>query len=543
MEANDGSRVANSQAENGSSGTYALRDLISDIPLSTGGDEQAHITCVDAWNGNLYIGTSSGQVLHYVSIPPDPTDESGQPSYIFATSLEPPFSTKQEGVDAGVKQILLLPEVSKACILCNGTLTFYSLPELSPAYAENIKQAGCLWIGGLDADLTGEERGSTGGTVIVICLQRRLRLIKIGKEARKIRDIELGGVSAIQRRKDLACVADGNTYSLLDVVNHRKNELFPITSSAAADREKPLPDLPQLGHRGQSRSVSEASSSRLIRGHDRNVSLGGQPRDVGRLRPESPTPWPARRSSRQGGSPADPSSREESPAKSPEPSPRVSVEITSRSEAPAPSEPLLPNIVTPTPTEFLLTTGTKMDEVGIGIFINLDGDPSRAPLEFSSYPKSLVLDGYGMDTGPDTSRPPDSEGYVLALVRRKVGSEADQAIEIQRWDSDSGEQNRSKEWLMMDPMSSAEDQNDTARRAGLRIASSTTELSVPEISTSLRLRRLALGTDAAGGDAEREAEEDKFAARFAQIQARVLLYSHSKVQWVTRNPLILQLDR
>src|SRR6202012_5536089 len=120
----------------------------------------------------------------------------------------PPFSTKQQGADAGVKQILLLPEVGKACILCNGTLTFYTLPELSPAYAENIRQAGCTWIGGLDANLSGEERSSTGGTVIVICLRQRLRLIKIGKEARKIRDIELGGVSAIQRRADLACVAD-----------------------------------------------------------------------------------------------------------------------------------------------------------------------------------------------------------------------------------------------------------------------------------------------------------------------------------------------
>ena len=39
-----------------SSGTYVLRELLRDVPLST--DEEgvvAHITCVDAWNGNLYL--------------------------------------------------------------------------------------------------------------------------------------------------------------------------------------------------------------------------------------------------------------------------------------------------------------------------------------------------------------------------------------------------------------------------------------------------------------------------------------------------------
>src|ERR1700761_8311263 len=98
MDASDRSMTT---SQDGEIGIYALKDLISDIPLATDGDEQAHITCVDAWNGNVYIGTSAGEVLHYVSIPPDPSDQSGQPSYIFATRLEPPFTTQQQGSDQG----------------------------------------------------------------------------------------------------------------------------------------------------------------------------------------------------------------------------------------------------------------------------------------------------------------------------------------------------------------------------------------------------------------------------------------------------------
>ena len=68
MEASKSSSAATDPEQRGSSGTYTLRELIKDIPLSTDSGE-AHITCVDAWNGNLYIGTSVGEVLHYVSIP------------------------------------------------------------------------------------------------------------------------------------------------------------------------------------------------------------------------------------------------------------------------------------------------------------------------------------------------------------------------------------------------------------------------------------------------------------------------------------------
>ena len=541
MEAESGSGAAADPVQNGTSGTYTLRELIKDIPLSTDGEDKGCITCVDAWNGNLYIGTSSGEVLHYVSIPPDPSDESGQATYIFASKLEPPFETAQEGNDAGVKQILVLPDAEKACILCNGTLTFYTLPELSPAYGGKIKQSGCTWIGGLDANDHGIEKESTGGTVIVICLRPRLRLIRIGKEARKLRDIELGGVSAVARRADLACVADAKTYSLLDVVNHRKNDLFPISSLSAPEPEKPLPELPQSSSRGHSRSFSSVSPARQPRVHDRNVSLGGGAQDSARLRPESPLAWPARSSSRQTSSPGEPSSREESPAKSGDPSPRVSTEIPPQAAVAGPSRLLPPNIVSPTPTEFLLTTGTQMHETAIGIFVNLEGDPSRAPIEFSSYPESLVLDGSGQSAFPDP-RTADSEGYALAIVRKQVDDRIQSAVEIQRWDADPGETSRSKEHLLVDSAQSTPDEEDNVRRCGLRIATSTAELTIPEISLSLRLRRLVLKNVANEADAERNAEEDEFAARFAQVKASVLLFTQDKVSWVTRNALITQLD-
>ncbi|KAI7279619.1 hypothetical protein KC345_g5232 [Hortaea werneckii] len=531
-------------------GPYVLRDLIRDVPLGTQDDGTvSRITCVDAWNGNLYIGTSAGEVLHYVSIPGENDggdDDEDQPGYIFATKLEPPYTTQQEGADRGVKQLLVLPDAGKACVLCNGTVTFYTLPELSPAFEGKIKQPGCLWVGGIDHNEAAREGGGAQvkGTVVVICLKQRLRLIRIGEEARKIRDIELGGVSAVQRRDDLACVADGQNYSLLDVVNQRKIELFPISSSAQPEPTESPPQQinpPRSRDESARRSFSAATSpQRQPRAHERNFSAGAE-----HLRPDSSSPWPARSSSRQEGATATaapssptPASREGSPLKCP------SADNSARTSGEAPREPakpLPPNIVSPTPNEFLLTTGTKLTEPGVGMFVNLEGDVVRGTIEFSTYPESLVLDGSSQDD-PSSGSGDDAEGYVLALVNQETNGTNAKVIEAQRWDVDPSEVHASRSWLSINATS--QDAADSSG-VGLRLATTTSQLAANEIKHSLRLRRLKLDnkrTQPDDSESRRNGEEDRFASRFAQVHASVLLYHGSRISWVVRNALILQLD-
>lgn len=528
-----------------SDGAYVLRDLINDVPLSADGeDSDVYITCVDAWNGNLYIGTSAGELLHFVSIPPDPSDESGQPTWIIASRLQPPFNTAQEPPDNGVKQILILPNAGKACVLCNGTLTFYTLPELSPAFGGKIKQAGCTWVGGLDRNEELEEPDTTSnGSIIVISLKQRLRLIRIGEEARKLRDIELGGVGAIQRRGDLACVADATSYSLIDVVNQRKNDLFPI-SSMIEPEPAPSPatlEPPRGPSHRTSGSLSNRSPVRMGR-HERNVSTNSNPRDGDRLRPDNSSPWPARGSSRTSAESSESPSRTTSPAnleEAPPPPPKDD------SPPELPSRPLPPNIASPTPNEFLLTTGTKANEPGVGMFVNLDGDVVRGTIEFSTYPRCLVLEG-GRDQSLPGAPEDASEGYVLALVQRTINGKLCPSIEIQRWDAEPGEAHRTKHWLDLPQGESNADVRAIADGVGLRTATTTNELAVPEIGLNLRQRRLHVGSELADADEaeiKRNGEEDKFTARFAQTKASVMLFNDNRVRWLVRSSLLVRLER
>ena len=126
-------------------GSYVLRPLVLDVALAENSSANVHITCVDLYGDNLYIGTSHAEIVHFVSLPPA-LESSQVPGYIFASRLQPSFNAQSSmQPSAGVQQILLLSEVQKACILCNGTLSFYSLPELSPAFG-NTTVPNCTWV-------------------------------------------------------------------------------------------------------------------------------------------------------------------------------------------------------------------------------------------------------------------------------------------------------------------------------------------------------------------------------------------------------------
>jgi hypothetical protein len=183
-----------------------------------------------------------------------------------------------------------------------------------------------------------------------------------------------------------------------------------------------------------------------------------------------------------------------------------------------------------------------MNEVGIGMFVNMDGDPSRAPIEFSSYPWSLVLDGAGANDPATISSPAESEGYVLALVRRNINENVQKFIEIQRLNQESDEVH-SKEWLTLDSMMPAADESEQFELSGLRLSTGSTELTIPAMSTSLRLRRLILSGSISEADSKRDEQEDELAARYAQMQANILLYTKDTLKWVTKNPLLLRLDQ
>ncbi|KAM0518285.1 hypothetical protein ACHAPS_007809 [Verticillium nonalfalfae] len=503
-------------------GPYVLRTLLEDVPLSADGPvTDVKINCVE------YFGTSASELLHFVQIPPDPSDPSGRPTFILASRLQPPFA-ETNNTKPGVQQILLLPRVSKACILCNWTVTFYSLPELSPVFG-TTQVKNCNWVGGVDLNDPQDDPDADDPVTILLSLNRRIQVVRIGDDPRAIKNIDVGGSTISVRRDTIACVADSRSYSLLDVTRQLKIPLMTISS---------LDDSQPGGEIGQAQNIAGSVEGE----NDKPL-------------PEAPT--------------------------------QEAQEAPLASEPAAPPKPkpvfLKPHIVSPTPDEFLLVTGTGLSEPGIGLFVNLDGDPTRPTVEFERYPREVVVDGGSSDLASSQVSPSDAEeGYLLASMAREVDKAMRHGIEIQRWDGDGSEPDTSKFWLEAESIPGIEQASVTLgirsmigeeethfseivdricqrkftpfslgslepSTLSLKSADSRTASSLERVSRERELFDRDNDTQSEeslpdGWQSSRNAEEEAFVARFAKTQSRVAVWAGNHIWWAVRNPILLQLE-
>ncbi|KAI4673626.1 uncharacterized protein J4E88_008682 [Alternaria novae-zelandiae] len=560
-------------------GPYILRKLVANLPLSADGPStDVRITCVEVWNGNLYVGTSAAEIIHFVLLPPETDDPSEEPTAIIASRLEPPHNDSN---GPGVQQILLLPKISKACVLCNNTLSIYSLPELSPD--STFKPIGCLWVGGVDLN-DNAEGPAEDGVVVVIGLKKRLRLVQISENSppKAIKAIEYGGCLVSVRRDTFSCAADAHSYALLDVVHQQKIGLFPISSldpdagdiGGAAEHLATVPNAP-------SRSVSSASHPQAPeehRGHSRSTSLnvlglGGPSRtasprapaqrygfDVPQSLSRDMSPAPSRSPGRaaMGGEGERASSQSRGGATSPDkPLPPAPTE----EEGPQPEEPLLPrpppfiplrpHVASPNTNEFLLTVGTTPSDQGVGMFVNLDGDMCRGSIQFSSYPDAIAVDGAGIDFSASMGQGMNSEeGYVLAVVHREAEGSMTYGVEIQRWDVDPSAGEVDKHWLNFSPLGLPVQTKGShiSTPIGMRTVVQPYDLVIPEVGAKLTVRKLQLasseGTARESNEVEkRQTNADReFAERLSKLQSQTVVWAGDQIWWTVRNPLVTRLD-
>ena len=559
----------------GATGSYVLRPLVQDIPLS--GDEHttdARITCVELFQDNLYIGTSHAEILHFVSIPADATDESQAPQYIFASRLHPPYNAQATNLSQarpGVQTILVLPTVQKACILCNGTLSFYSLPELSPAI-NNTKVPHCSWVGGVDLNATVTKKYD--GVIVMICVRNKIRLVNVHEDARLIRNIEFPSCLQAFRRHNFACVADAHSYALLDVENQQKISLFPISSLDENSGGGKVEDISSTleFNRGQSSTSSRPISREGDlegKGHGRSTSLGalvgGLSRRQGSPRPRgqeasgmatlesserSASPAPGSSHSRNVSTPETPNVMPMAPEKPlPAPPPRSD---SLRGSSPARllnASPLFPHISSPTLNEFLLTTGTGAQEPGVGIFVNLDGDVVRGTLQFDHYPRAVVVEGTGTETDPSIPNVSneDREGFVLATMSKLSKGGEHGVVEVQRWDLEDGGE---KEWVMIPNSSRGVAESHLPESYGLQNVNSTVTIPFAEVGELLRGCRLKSGIPPTKGGQEvledwekkRNKEELRFGCRLGSRDSHIMVWSGRSIWWMVRTPFVMRLD-
>ncbi|KAL4762569.1 putative TGF beta receptor associated protein 1 [Aspergillus foveolatus] len=521
---------------------YIFKPLFDQVPVTADdAAEDVHITCVEYWNDNLYIGTSAAEILHFVCLPPDPSD-SNEPSFILASRLPIHFSqTSSLPTQSGIQQILILPTVNKACVLCNGTATFYMLPELSPAFGGNTQVKNCRWIGGLDLNIGPAEPENP---VVMISTHSRIMLVKIGDAARLVRHIECGTPAEDPSIPDILCRRDAKPRSNRGYASSVCPQITAIKSELTAGRESQSWTEPQFEYAGGDVAAFGTSTVRV----ERSIKVP----DAGAIGVRD-----SQKISIKGAWQAVADEQKPLP-----PLPKQ------------PSTQLRPHILSPTPSEFLLVRGSDESEPGVGMFVNVDGDVVRGTITFHKYPKSIVI-----DKGDETNIIPSPENtkndYVIAVIESDEDGETRKFLEVQPWDVDPAEAENYKGWVEIPSL-----QADRTKHVGISHTLSTTQLEIQNLAKLLRMVRLktpALAVYAPAADprtqasieqlqkekelfesqelteaseskkaadweAERNAEEAKIAQNIGRTQSSLVLWTGNQIWRIVRNPLTMQLN-
>ncbi|KAF3156027.1 hypothetical protein TWF225_008156 [Orbilia oligospora] len=380
------SLVAGDAGTNERAAPYILQKLVDDLPLDTGEQQNVKVNCVDIWGDHLYVGTSAGEILHFMKIPAEPGEQS---QYIFAFRL--PLSPPPANLEnpPGVQKILLLGPVERAAVICNNQLSFYTLPELSPV-ATKLKEVSWVTVDENDLALRGllaegeAEIRDPRGVVVFVGQRRMIRLLRVGAEVRLIRDVPFPQSLECSLRQHRACLANNQSYALVDINDNKMIPLPPIRQTTSPIEAEPMRSISPNPPTGSLRMKSGGS----MRSHSRTGSL--TPAGAAERRPSADlhghSPVPSDTGSRAG-SPAPRASQEEARSRAGTPQPTV------HNPPPTPKPTLSPNIASPSPNEFLVTTGTELNEAAVGLFFDINGEPVlRGTLEFTRYPNKILID-------------------------------------------------------------------------------------------------------------------------------------------------------
>ena len=408
--------------------------------------------------------------------------------------------------------------------------------------------------------------------MIMIANSKKILQVRVGEKLRPVKtNIEYPGCLKSSRRDTIACVADKTGYALLEVEHQQKIPLFPISTSST---NEPVDPTPRNLHQSPSPPPRESTSPA---GHGRSTSLGNL---IGTIadRTRSPQPSPLREDSLRP--PGTVQRNRDNSAERPNTRQRSNTEGT----APQPGSDgatgvnngnLLPHILSPVPSEFMLTTGTLPSEPGVGMFVNLDGDVVRGTVEFSSYPEAILIDNFSLGS-PETSASDDSSQMIVALVARTIAGERTQGIQIQPLPGSSSNStmsawlplNRTGEHLEQSSLSRALDFQTCVfdgvpdllqavpirlnREGGLVQYEHTeddprTSSAVEQLEQENALFENGLSqSDAVGPTADvlnkRLLDEKKFVSAFGQQTTRQLVWNGDKLWHILPNPLISQLE-
>ncbi|KAJ7634720.1 hypothetical protein FB45DRAFT_790024 [Roridomyces roridus] len=186
---------------------------------------QSQARCVQALGSEIYVGYSNGELIRFAL-------QADDPNTLESYSI---ISRQSVPGDKAVEEIVLLPSISRALVLSDHRIHFYTLPALDVVPSQQpIRHVVAFAV---DQNHLKRPVPSTPGSTIDgvdFCVIKRNAIAMYTLRERLFyqKEIPLPEGAILARRSDhYLCIADKTQYSIVDLANASMTALMPLSQA------------------------------------------------------------------------------------------------------------------------------------------------------------------------------------------------------------------------------------------------------------------------------------------------------------------------
>lgn len=171
-------------------------------------------SCFEAYDENIYLGTKSGDLLHYFEIE--------RQNYMLVSRTK--FN---EESSKPISKIILLPHIERALVLCDDVLVVFLLPEFAPV-PNTRKMKGVL-------DVTLRNYSSQFNVYKFYAIQEEsIKMLKISSQSiSRIQKFDFKHINKASAIDHTLLVSKLNRYEMINLKDSTTLPLFPISETEA----------------------------------------------------------------------------------------------------------------------------------------------------------------------------------------------------------------------------------------------------------------------------------------------------------------------
>ncbi|KZT07023.1 uncharacterized protein LAESUDRAFT_812372 [Laetiporus sulphureus 93-53] len=216
---------------------YQLQPLIASVldRVARPSAPSSTICCAQALGAEIYVGCSDGELLRFAL---QPGSNVTPDSY----SLQ---SRQSVVVGKPIKEIILVPSISRALLLADGQVYIYTLPSLDMVPSSVIRPIrGVVTIAADEEHLRrpAASASSQGVQPVDFCVIKKssIEMYSLQERLKYHSPMPLpSGVVVAKRTGQYVCIADERNYSLINLNSGQMFEVLPLNQAGDDFRVKP----------------------------------------------------------------------------------------------------------------------------------------------------------------------------------------------------------------------------------------------------------------------------------------------------------------